>query len=88
MIDWYNVTCNFDPSMFTCYTTIDKARKGHHDWSHKMSMSDKINVGLYLMICSVQYFLFLLWEFLQWLKKIGAVHLVKSYGGEGRKYPE
>jgi len=22
------------------------------------------------------------------LKKIGAVHLIKSYGGEGRKYPE
>jgi len=22
------------------------------------------------------------------IEKIGAVHLIKSYGGEGRKYPE
>ena len=22
------------------------------------------------------------------IKKIGAVHLIKSYGGEGRKYPK
>ena len=27
-------------------------------------------------------------EILQWLKKIGAVYLIKSYGGEGRKYLE
>ena len=25
-------------------------------------------------------------EILQWLKKIGVVHLIKSYGGEDRKY--
>ena len=27
-------------------------------------------------------------EILQWLKKIGAVHLIKLHDGEGRKYPE
>ena len=33
-------------------------------------------------------FTYTFWEILQWLKKIGAVHLIKSYGSEGRMYPK